>query len=101
MFKANNMRVLFVLLVVLFVLCSLVDMIPSRSDFKSHSKPQEKLVLCDNITCINNDFVCVNYPVHNPEMCTNFLGGAYIFFYLKKFFKSENNAIYLLDYYTQ
>ena len=31
MFKANNMRVLLVLSVALFVLCSLVDMIPDRA----------------------------------------------------------------------
>ena len=43
MFKRNNMRVLLVLSVALFVLCSSVDMVPARSflnDIKRYSKRQ-------------------------------------------------------------
>ena len=65
MFKANNMRMLLVLSMVLFVLCSSVNMVPARSfldDIKRYSKRQGSLPLCTdpNFQCSNgsHSFLC-------------------------------------------
>ena len=58
MFKANKMRVLLILSMVLFVLFSSVNMLPARSfldDIKRYSKRQGSLPLCDD-----PDFLCSN-----------------------------------------
>ena len=71
MFKANNMRVILVLSVALFVLCSSVNMVPARSfldDIKRYSKRQGK-PLCSYYECESNNFVCFVYLAQSPELC--------------------------------
>ena len=66
MFKANNMRMLLVLSMVLFVLCSSVNMVPARSfleDIKRYSKRQGELVYCDDFPCPGNNFRCNLSPI--------------------------------------
>ena len=67
MFKRNNMRVLLVLSVALFVLCSSVNMVPTRTfldDIKRYSKRQGG----EFSSCDDPDFLCSNGS-HNNILC--------------------------------
>ena len=81
MFKGNNMRVLLVVSVVLFVLCSSVNMVPARSfldDIKRYSKRQGNLPECNdpNFLCSNGSHtILCGFP--NPESCDFYLFGLY------------------------
>ena len=64
MFRANNMRVLLVIAVVLIVLCSSVNMVPARSFLENiiNSYKRQDLQECTMyIHPCENDYDCVRY----------------------------------------
>lgn len=61
MFKANKMRVLLVVSVVLFVLCSSVNTLPARSFLEYIKQYSKKSSDEDILFCLNNNIPC------NPE----------------------------------
>ena len=97
MFKANNMRMLLVLSMALFVLCSSVNMVPARSfleDIKRYSKRQGSLPFCDDpdFLCSNGshaffcgfanpiscDYVFVDYGLYHNISCIIYNAKVYI-----------------------